>query len=186
MDIKRVLEDSYHDALRALVMGTSPAALARARQRVLVKALAAQLAAAAACARAYLAYGARGQAHFGARELPWDICIYRVDASEPIQGQAADLAFVAGALWQVAIDFSGETAGALQAINRLNVGGAPNKLLLLAQPARGSDALLATLQQPFAGAGARYVALLPHPADWHDTRAAPAAWQWQAEHWRAL
>ncbi len=188
MDIKRVLDASYHDALRALVMGTSAAALARARQRVFVKALAAHLEAPITdeSTRVYHHYGADWGADFSASELPWDICICRMDASETSRRKAQSLEFVAGALWQVAINFSRETAGALQAINRLNIGGAPNKLLLLAHPEGGSDALLETLKQPFAGDGARYLALLLHPGDWDEPGDAPAAWQWQDGDWLAL
>ena len=188
MDIKRVLDASYHDALRALVMGTSTHALARARGRALVKALASRLDEAVKDenTRVYHRYGRNWQADFGIGKLPWDICICRLDYRESTRRQAESLAFVAGALWQVAIDFSGETAGALQAINRLNIGGAPNKLLLLAHPGRGAKALLERLAQPFAGDGLRCLALLPHPRNWDDTTDAPATWQWQEGDWREL
>ena len=188
MDIKRVLDASYHDALRALVMGTSAAALARARQRALVKTLASRLNEAITDenTRAYHRYATSSRADFGIDALPWDICICRLGASDSGGRQAQSLEYVAGALWQVAIDFSGETAGALQAVNRLAFGGASNKLLLLAHPESGSDSLLESLAQPFAGDGARCLALLPHPRDWDDATHAPAAWQWQNDGWREL
>ena len=187
MDIKRVLDASYHDALRALVMGTSAAALARARERVFVKALAARLLASCAdeSARVFHAYSHDWRTIFGADDLPGDICVCRMDKAETSGRQPQTIDFVAEALWFAAIDFTRERAGALRAVNRLNIGAAPNKLLVLARPEHGEAALLDMLKQPFAGE-AHFVALLPHPSEWDDAHDAPAVWQLQADEWRAL
>ncbi len=187
MDIKRGLDTSYHDALRALVMGTSAAALARARERVFVKALAAQLLAGCAdeSARVFHCYSHDWRTIFGADDLPADICVCRMDKAETGRRQPQTFQFVAEALWFAAIDFTREKAGALRAVNRLNIGAAPNKLLILAHPQRGEAALLDMLKQPFAGE-THFLALLPHPTEWDDTQAAPAVWQLQADEWHAL
>ncbi|MCY4465550.1 MAG: hypothetical protein OXE46_08440 [Chloroflexi bacterium] len=187
MDIKRVLDTSYHDALRALVMGTSAAALARARERVFVKALAAQLLAGCAdeSARVFHAYASDWQAVFGADGLPGDICVCRMARAETSGRQPQTFQFASEALWLAAIDFTVETAGALRAVNRLNIGAAPNKLLVLARSERGDAALLDMLKQPFAGE-THFLALLPHPSKWDEPHDAPIVWQLQDDEWLAL
>ena len=168
-------------------MGTSAAALARARERVFAKALAAQLLASCAdeSARVFHACSHDRRTIFGADDPLGDICVCRIDKAETGGRQPQTFQFVAEALWFAAIDFTRETAGALQAVNRLNIGAAPNKLLILARPEHGEAALLDMLKQPFAGE-AHFLALLPHPTEWDDAHNAPAVWQWQADEWRAL
>ncbi len=187
MDIKRVLDTSYHDALRALVMGTSAAALARARERVFVKALAAQLLASCTeeSARVFHAYAKEWQTIFGADGPPGDIRVCRMGKAETGERQPQTVQFVEEAVWFAAINFTRETTSALRAVNRLNMGAAYNKLLVLARSQRGDAALLDMLKQPFAGE-AHFVALLPHPAEWDGTHDAPAVWQLQDGEWLAL
>ena len=187
MDIKRVLDASYHDALRALVMGTSAAALARARERVFVKALAANLLASCAdeSARVFHAYAKDWQTIFGVAGSPGDIRVCRMGRAETGGRQPQTVHFVGEAVWFAAIDFTRETTNALRAVNRLNMGAAQNKLLVLAHSQRGDAALLDMLKQLFAGE-AHFVALLPHPAAWDDTPDAPAVWHLQDDEWHAL
>ncbi len=187
MDIKRVLEASYHDALRALAMGTSAAALARARERVFVKALARQLL--ASCpdesARVFHSYGQDWRAVFGVDGAPGEIRLCRMGSAEPKQRQSQPSEFVAQTVWLAAVDFSRDAPSALRAVNRLNSGAAQNKLLVLARPERGEAALLELLKQPFAG-DKSFVAMLPQPATWDEPHDAPTIWQLQADEWRAL
>lgn len=187
MDIKRVLETSYYDALRALVMGTSAAALARARERVFIKALATQLLASCAeeSARVFHAYSHDWRAVFGADAHPGDICVCRMGKAETGGRQPQAFDFVAEAICFAAVDFTRETASALRTVNRLNMGAARNKLLVLARPERGEAALLDRLKQPFAGE-THFLATLPHPSEWDDAHDAPAVWQLQDDEWLAL
>ncbi|MCY4146660.1 MAG: hypothetical protein OXE95_08690 [Chloroflexi bacterium] len=187
MDIKRVLDSSYHDALRALVMGTSPAALARARERVFIKALAARLL--ASCgdenARVFHAFTDDWRTVFGAAGPAGDIRVCRISQAETDGRQPQPVQFVAEAVCFAAIDFTRETASALRAVNRLNMGAAQSKLLALARPKRGDAGLRDMLKGAFTGE-AHCLAMLPHPTEWDDAHEAPAVWQLQAGEWRAL
>ncbi|MCY3572671.1 MAG: hypothetical protein OXH48_00470 [Chloroflexi bacterium] len=187
MDIKRVLDTSYHNALRALAMGTSAAALARARERVFVKALAAQLL--ASCgdenARVFHAYSQDWQAVFGASAPPGEIRVCRMDSAEISRRQAHTIDFVAETVWLAAIDFTRDLASALQAVNRLKGGAARNKLLALARSEHSDIARLGRLQQPFAGEN-HFLALLPHPSQWDEAHEAPALWRLADGEWLAL
>ena len=84
MNIRHIIHYSYSDALSALVMGTSPPALARARERVFFKSLAAQLQAALADAdlRVFSAYGRGRQNGLGAEHRLYDIQVCRIETGQ--------------------------------------------------------------------------------------------------------
>ena len=171
MDISRVIEKSFHAARNALVMGTSAASLARARERAFVKAVTAQFADAFADedVRVFSPFARANRDDFGTEQLLFDIEICRVALAEAGGRQADQFAFVSSALWQIEIEFSLDWRDAIVALNRLSCGGAENKLLITARRKSGQDDFLATAQ-PVASAcaGQVYLALITHPRDWDD------------------
>ncbi len=186
MDIRRIIDDSYRNASKALVMGTSLAALARARERAFVKSLVAELQGIFADddIRVFSAYGRRNSRDFGAEKLLSDIAVGRIDESCASGREAENFLFVAALLWQIEVDFSREWRRAIHAINRLNGGSADNKLLIGAHLPRGGDDYLQTLRAPFAaGTGVAHIAFIPHPADWDSSEDAPVLWRLSDGEW---
>ncbi len=180
MNIRRLIDESYLVAVKALVMGTSPQALARARERAFVKALADQLQSeyAGDDMRVFSRFGRGNRRDFGAEQLLSDICVCRVDRGQTGGRQSQDFLYVADVLAQVEIELSRDWRREVQALNRLVGGSAAVKLLVTARPSRDSAEVLATLLAPFAAvAGAASLALIPHPADWETTEAAPQVWR---------
>ncbi len=189
MIIRRILDDSYRSAIKALVMGTSPEALARARERAFVKSLVAEFQEAFSDAdiRVFSAYGRRNFRDFGAEKLLSDITVGRVAESATVGRDPQDYHFVSELLWQAEIDFSRDWRRAIYAINRLNGGAAADKLLVGARLPRGVDDYLGTLRAPFAASGGTaHLALIPHPADWGTSEATPAIWRLSDGEWEEL
>ncbi len=186
MNIRRVIDDSYGKAAKALVMGTSPDALTRARERAFVKALAHQLQHefSGDDIRVFSRFGRGNLGDFGTEQLLSDICVCRVDGARTGERQSREFLYVAEVLAQVDIELSREWRREVQALNRLIAGSAADKLLVAALPSRGSGETLATLQAPFAAiSGAANLALIPHPSDWESTEAAPEVWQLNEGNW---
>ncbi len=171
MDIRRLLVYSFHDARNALVMGTSAASLARARERAFIKAVTTQFvdAFAADDVRVFSPVSRANRDDFGADQLLYEIEICRVAFAEAGGRNADQFAYVCSALWQIEIEFSLDWRDAIIALNRLCCGGAENKLLIAAQRERGQDDFLATVQ-PVASAcaGEVFLALITQPRDWDD------------------
>ncbi len=186
MDIRRVINESYGRAQKALVMGTSPDALARARERAFVKTLAELLASeyAGDDIRVFSQFGRGNRRDFGAEQLLSDICVCRVGAGQTGGRQSQEFLFVAEVLAQVEIELSREWQREVQALNRLISGSAAEKLLVATLPGRGGAASLETLQAPFAAiTGAAGLALIPHPADWDTAEAEPEVWRLDDGEW---
>ena len=186
MNTRRVIEQSFAGAARALVMGTSPQALARARERAFVKMLADQLRSeyAGADIRVFSQFGRGNRRDFGREQLLSDICVCRVGAGQTGGRQSREFLFVAEALVQVEIELSREWRREVQALNQLVSGSAAAKLLVAALPNRDNAESLKTLQAPFAAIpGAASLALIPHPADWDTTAAPPQVWRLDAGEW---
>ena len=189
MDVSRVIRDSYGDARKALVLGTSPDSLVRARERAFVKALAANVEAAhtADDLRVFYPFSRGIAADFGGESLLHDIEVCRVAFGETAARKPQPFAYITSALWQIAIELSHDWRQMVYAFNRLNGGGADNKLLIGAQGGDQLASLIQTLQPvAAAGAGVVYLALIPHPRAWDDDDAAPAAWRMEDGEWRAL
>ena len=186
MNISRIISDSYASAAKALVMGTSPQALARARERAFVKALADRLRNeyAGDDIRVFARFGRGNRRDFGAEQLLGDVCVCHVDSGRTGGRLSRDFLYVADVLAQAEVELSRDWRREVQALNRLIVGSAAAKLLVAALPARGSAESLETLQAPFAGLpGAASLALIPHPADWESTEAAPEVWRLDGGAW---
>lgn len=186
MNIVRLIESSFNEAAKALTMGTSVRSLARARERAFTKALIAQL------QREFdgedhrvFATTQRGNAaDFGSNQLLHDIAVCRIGAGETAERKSEDFHFIAQALWQIEIDFSREWRQALYALNRLNCGGAADKLLITARLARSQAQFLNTMRAPGAAvAGTLYLAFVAHPADWDDDADAPQVWRIVEDEW---
>ena len=186
MNVASIINDSYRGASSALVMGTSPQSLARARERVFVKTLVDQLQGAYSDddVRVFSEYG-RGNLHdFGTEKLLSDICVCRIAEGQTVARQPEDFLYIAAMLWQIEIEFSREWQRELQAVNRLIGGSAANKLLVAALMNRASEDIMNTLKAPFAAAsGEAYLALIPHPADWDLTEDRPQVWRLAEDEW---
>ena len=186
MRIRRLIENSYRSASNALVMGTSPDALARARERAFSKSLivAFQSEYRADDIRVFSQLARGNLRDFGGEALLSDIAIARAASGQTHGREAKPFFFVAALIWQIEIDFSREWRRSVHAINRLNCGAAENKLLIIARPARGLEDMLQTLRPPFsAGTGNAWLACIPHPSDWDDSEEAPRVWRLVDEQW---
>ena len=186
MDIARLIESSFNEAVKALTMGTSPRALARARERAFIKTLIGHLQRefAAEDIRVFAASQRGNAADFGTNHLLYDIAVCRAAASETAERKSEAFLYIAEALWQIEVDFSREWRSAQQAINRLNCGAAADKLLIATSKAVGQQRLLNTLLAPArACPGNLSLALVPHPADWDDAESAPTVWRMAEDAW---
>ena len=186
MNIARLVESSFHEAVKALTMGTSRSSLVRARERAYVKALIAHL------QREFdgddhrvFASSQRGAAaDFGANRLLHDVTVCRIGAGETAARKPEDFVYIAEALWQIEVDFSRAWRPALYALNRLNCGAAADKLLIASSLDRGAERFLNSLRGPGSACQGRlHLALVPHPADWDDATGAPQTWQLQESLW---
>ena len=189
MNIASIVKDSFRDASRSLVMGTSAATLAQARRRVFVKALSERLASAFADehVRVFSEFGRGNRGDFGAETLLYDVSVCRVEAGSTAARQSEDFLYVSEALWQIEVDFSRDWRSAVAAVNRLNSGAAGGKLLVAAEAGRRTESFIGTLAAPFAsGTGERHLALIPHPADWDESEAAPGIWRMEDAAWVKL
>ena len=186
MTIRHIIHTSYRQALKSLVMGTSPQALARARERTFVKKLVAELEQAFSDddIRVFSTYGRRNFRDFGAEKLLNNITVAHVARSATSGRDSQDFLFVSQPLWQIEIDFSRDWRSAIYAINRLNGGAAADKLLIGAQLPRGANDFVQTLRAPFAaGSGGAHLALIPHPVDWDESEAGPTVWRLTGGDW---
>ena len=189
MDIVRVIESSYNEAISALTMGTSKSALVRARERVFAKTLAARLRIEFPKddIRIFAAWQRGNASEFGSNRLLFEIAVCRLGTSRTSARKPEEFRFIEEALWQIEIDFSREWRSALHAINRLNCGAAAGKLLVASLPMRGQEQFRNSLSAPAAASsGALYLALVPHPADWDDNVRSPQVWQMREDEWAAM
>ena len=189
MNIQDILRDSYHQSQKALVMGTSPQSLARARERAFVKSLAAQFEAryAAQNCRVFSVYGRGNRADFGSEQLLFDIEVCRAAAATSAHRHQQSFFVVTEALWQVAIDLSRDWRQVVYAMNRLRCGAAANKLVIAAAPKDAPDSFLKTLAQACPGDdGAFYLATMPHPRDWEEDDGRLELWQIAAGAWQSV
>ena len=186
MNIARLIESSFNEAVKALTMGTSQSSLVRARERAYIKTLIAHL----QCEfdsedlRLFASSKRGNAADFGTNHLLYDIAVCRIGTGKTAERKAEDFLYIAEAIWQIEVDFSRDWRTAIHAINRLNCGAAANKLLISSILARGNERLLHTLGRPAsARSGTMYLALVPHPADWDDVDSAPRVWQMVEGDW---
>lgn len=189
MDIARLIESSFSEAVKALAMGTSPGALARARERAFVKTLSANLEAVfnADDQRVFAAWRRGNAPDFGANQLLCDIAVCRVEAGVTAERKPEDFLYVSAALLAIEVDFSREWRSALYAVNRLNCAAARTKLLIAGSPSMGAERLLRTLRIPASASVDQFcLALVPHPADWDDEIGAPQVWRLSDGGWQAL
>ena len=187
MNIRHIIHYSYNDALAALVMGTSPRALARARERAFFKALAAQLQAAFGGddIGVFSAYRRGGRNGLGMEHRLYDIQVCRIETGATADKKKEPFHYIAASLWQIEIDFSRDLRRALAALNRLIGGAAENKLIVAAQLQSGRDAFIHTLKAPAAVCGGKvWLALIPHPENWDDNTDSLDVWQFARGDWQ--
>ena len=186
MNIARLIDSSFDEAIKALTMGTSQSSLVRARERAYIKTLIAHLQREfdSEDLRLFASPQRGNAADFGTNHLLYDIVVCRIGTGKTAERKSEDFLYIAEALWQIEVDFSRQWRSAIHAISRLNCGAAANKLLISSIFARDNERLLHTLRAPAAaGSGTMYLALVPHPADWDDVDSAPRVWQMVEDEW---
>lgn len=189
MNIKHLINYSFNDATKSMVMGTSPTALARARTRAYMKTLIRHLEdnLGGDDMRVFSAYQRGNTDDFGTEALLYDIQVCKVATTETADRKKAPLSYVQLSLWQIQTDFSGELMGAVYAFNRLVTGNADNKLFIGAQLSAGRDTYINTLKAPAQACnGTVYIALIPHPEQWDDDEAGVSVWQLVDGEWQEL
>ena len=189
MNIQAILRDSYQRTQKALVMGTSPASLARARERAFVKALATEIEDSFEGEefRVFSLYGRGNRADFGGEQLLFDIEVCRVAGASSAQRKRESFYVVDEALWQVEFDMSQDWRQVVFAMNRLRCGSAENKLVIAAAPGSAQDSFLKTLEHGGAGRMGRfYLATIPHPRDWEDDEETLKIWRFAEGEWQAV
>ncbi len=189
MNIRDILFSSYDDALKAMVMGTSPESLARARERAFVKTLAAHVedACEADDIRVFSQYGRGNLADFGAERLLYDIEVCRIATSSSADRKKETFLHIASALWQIEIDFSCDWRHSVYALNRLCCGGAENKTIIAAHRDRGRQILIDTLAPvAAASAGQLHLVLIPHPRDWAEVEHPLELWALVDAEWQPV
>ncbi|MCY4072702.1 MAG: hypothetical protein OXG60_15515 [Chloroflexi bacterium] len=189
MNIEGILRESYQRTLKALVMGTSPESLARARERAFVKALARQFEGSFEGEefRVFSAYGRGNRPDFGGEQLLFEIEVCRVAGASTAERKSESFYIVTEALWQIEIELSQDWRRVVFAMNRLRCGAAGNKLVIAAAPGAAQERFLKTLEQPGAVPGeAFYLATIPHPRDWEDDEESLKMWQFVEGEWQAV
>ncbi|MGD0089179.1 MAG: hypothetical protein ABSE73_04605 [Planctomycetota bacterium] len=107
---------------------------------------------------------------FGLNELLFDIAVCEVGKMRAAKA-TAQLVYVKRAVWQVESEFAKDSRAAVLDFSKLVLGCAPNKLFvapLTHDTVAFRDALL-----PVAGccSGRVFLAVLPHPENWEESRA---------------
>ena len=128
---------------------------------------------------------ADNRSEFGLNELLYDILVCEV-GTVPAVGGAAQLAFVARALWQIESEFAADTREALFDFNKLVLGAAPLKLFIGPQTSDDEAFLRTLLPAANACAGDVYAALVPHPADWLNKPLSVRTWLASKKSWVEL
>jgi hypothetical protein len=186
MNIQHIINASFNDATKSMVMGTSPQSLARARERVWIKTLSTHLTYALGedNYRVFSAYNRGNADHFGTEQLLYDIQVCRVGLTTTADKKKKELHYIQAALWQIETDFSREIHQAVYAFNRLVTGNGENKLFIGAQLKTGRDTYINTLKASAAACmGNVYLALIPHPEDWDDSDHPIDVWQFTDGDW---
>ena len=183
-----MLEKSFHDAVKALTMGTSQSALIRARERAYVKTLVGHLQREfdAEDLRVFAPSQRGNAADFGTNDLLYAIAVCRIGRGATSARKSEEFLYVAEALWQIEVAFSREWRKALFGLNRLNCGAAADKLLVISAPEGGRERLLRTFRAAAAAGGGLHLAFVPHPADWDDAAGAPEVWRLAKGDWEEL
>lgn len=189
MNIKHLINYSFNDATKSMVMGTSPTALARARERSYMKTLITHLedSLGGDDVRVFSAYQRGNMDDFGTEHLLYDIQVCKIATTETADRKKDPLTYIQSALWQIETDFSQDITSAIYAFNRLVTGNAENKLFIGAQRSTGRDTYINTLKASAkACSGAVYLALIPHPAQWNEDEHEVTVWQFADDEWNEL
>lgn len=188
MNIQHIIKSSFNDAIKSMVMGTSPQSLARARERVWIKTLSNHLADALGedTIRVFSATNRDNTDHFGTEQLLYDIQVCRVGITTTADKKKDELHYIQASLWQIETDFSREIHQAMYAFNRLVTGQGENKLFIGAHLKTGRNTYINTLRASAAAcSGNVYLALIPHPEDWDDDSMVDV-WQFTDGDWTEL
>ena len=115
----------------------------------------------------------------GSVELPVDITVWRSGAIA-VPGHEERASYVREVLWQVAVHLGQDPRETLQALNRLVVGSATNKLLV--GPQHGDATSVLNTLQPAAAACSGQLFLAFAPLD-SAPDAAPRMWRFRGGRW---
>lgn len=179
MKIRHTINYSFNDALKVMVMGTSPEALVKARERVWVKTLATQLEdeLGGDDVRVFTAYNRDNVEDYGADQLLNDIQVCRISKTTTADKKKEEILYVHASLWQVEIDLSRDLPHAVYAFNRLVIGNSENKLFVGAQMVSHETYINTLIAPAQACSGRVHLALIPHPEDWDDDEHPINVWQ---------
>lgn len=186
MNIRQIINYSFIDATKSMVMGTSPQSLARARERVWIKSLSSQLedGMGGEDIRVFSAHQRGNAKDYGSNRLLYDIQICRVGITTTADKKKDELLYIKAALWQIEIDFSCDLTNALYAFNRLVTGNSENKLFIGAQQSTGRDMYTGSLKASATACnGTVHLALIPHPNDWDDDEHPIDVWTFTDGDW---
>ncbi len=189
MNIRHLINYSFNDATKSLVMGTSPESLARARERAYIKTLTTHFEDSLSDdnVRVFSAYQRGNSEDFGTEQLLYDIHVCRVGVTQTADRKKEELHYIQASLWQIETDFSRDIQSAVYAFNRLVVGNAENKLFIGAQLTAGRDTYIKSLKAcAEVCIGAVYLALIPHPDSWDDDEHPIDVWQFLEGDWQTV
>ncbi len=189
MNIRHLINYSFNDAIKSMVMGTSPTALARARTRAYMKSLVSHLQdnLGADDVRIFSQYNRGNLDDFGTEHLLYDIQVCKVATTETADRKKEPLSYVQASLWQIETDFSQEIMPSIYAFNRLVTGNGENKLFIGAQLSTGRDTYIKTLKASAkACSGNVFLALIPHPTQWDEDDHDVTVWQFDGDNWEEL
>ena len=121
------------------------------------------------------------RSEFGLNELLYDVLVCEV-AQTKSPRHSRPLTFVRRAIWQIESEFAADAREALFDFNKLILGNAPYKLFV--GPKTDNDAKFIEALFPSAQScsGQVFIALLPHPSQWHLPLNA-AFWRASGERW---
>lgn len=189
MNIRHIVNYSFIDASKAMVMGTSPEALGRARERVWIKTLSAHLQDAIPedNIQVFSAFERGNAEDYGTVQLLYDIQVCKVAVTQTADKKKDDLPYIQSSLWQIEHDFSTELKSALYAFNRLVTGNSENKLFIGAQLKTGRDTYINSLKASAQACnGEVYIAFIPHPQSWDEDDNTVDVWQFRDGEWQAM
>lgn len=186
MNIRHIINYSFLDATKSMVMGTSPQALARARERVWMKTLSSHIEEAIGGddIRIFSATHRGNAEDYGTEQLLYDIQVCKVGITQTADKKKENLPYIQASLWQIEIDFSRNLQAALYAFNRLVTGNSENKLFISAQQTTGRDTYLGSLKASATACnGTVHLALIPHPEAWDDDEHPIDVWTFTDGEW---
>ena len=125
------------------------------------------------------------RAEFGLNELLFDVLVCDTSTVHSAR-DSASLRYVAKALWAVESEFARDTRQAIFDFNKLVLAAAESKLFV-GPIVTDESAFLEPLLAPAAMCGGEvFVALVPHPSDWHLAGTSAHLYGLQGSQWKGV